>query len=55
MCYVHGVKDKSGTPPDVRPTRGRKDSTGGSTSHPRTDTLQVYPKVGAQCAPQNER
>ena len=42
MCYAYGDKDKSRTSPDVRPTRGRKDSNGGSTSHPRTDTLQVY-------------
>jgi hypothetical protein len=41
MCYAYGDKDKSRTSPDVRPTRGRKDSNGGSTSHPRTDTLQV--------------
>ena len=41
MCYAYGDKDKSRTSPDVRPTRGRKDSNGGSTSHPRTDTPQV--------------
>ena len=41
MSYAYGDKDKSRTSPDVRPTRGRKDSNGGSTSHPRTDTLQV--------------
>jgi hypothetical protein len=55
MCYVYGDKDTSSTPPDIRPTQGIKDSNGGSTLHPRTDTLRVCPAVGEQCAPQNAR
>jgi len=51
MNYVYSKRSKEQHASSCHAHARQRGSNGGSTSHPRPDTLYVYLTVGAQCAP----